>query len=158
MKKLVEQEHSGESYQYIPLVQLSVVREKNLLYHGEKLGTPQGAAAFIRPLLQYADREYVIVCCADSKMQPVSVEIAAIGSLDACIVEPREIFKNAVLSNAACVLLFHNHPSGNSEPSYEDEQVTRRIKAAGELMGIPLKDHIIWGQNEIFSFWEKGML
>lgn len=143
---------------YIPLVRLNAVREKSLAYHGEILDSAEKAAKFIQTFLYNTDREYVAACCADAKLHPVSVEIIAIGSLQVCPLEPREVFKNAILSNAAYLLLFHTHPSGDPKPSSADVDMTKRIKASGELLGIPLVDHIILGDGKIYSFLqERGL-
>lgn len=144
--------------QYIPLVRLSVVREKSLAYHGEKLNSAENAAKFIQNFLHNTDREYVVTCCTDAKMHPVSVEIIAIGSLQICPLELREALKNAILSNAAYLLLFHTHPSGDPQPSNADVDMTKRIKASGELLGIPLLDHIVLGEGKIYSFRQEGVL
>lgn len=144
--------------QCIPLVRLSAVREKSLAYHGEILNSAENAAKFIQDFLHNTDREYVVACCTDAKMHPVSVEIVAIGSLQICPLEPREVFKNAVLANAAYLLLFHTHPSGDPQPSNADVDMTKRIKASGELLGIPLLDHIVLGEGKIYSFRQEGVL
>lgn len=144
--------------QYIPLVRLSAVREKSLVYHGEILDSAEKAAKFIQSFLYNTDREYVVACCTDAKMHPVSVEIISIGSLQLCPLEPREAFKNAILSNAAYLLLYHTHPSGDPQPSNADAEMTKRIKASGELLGIPLVDHIILGDGKIYSFLQEGRI
>lgn len=144
--------------QYIPLVRLSAVREKSLAYHGEILDSAEKAAKFIQGFLYDTDREYVVACCTDAKLHPVSVEISSIGSLQICPLEPREVFKNAILSNAAYLLLYHTHPSGDSQPSNADVEITKRIKASGELLGIPLVDHIVLGEGKIYSFRQEGVL
>lgn len=89
------------------------------------------------------DREHFLVVSLDTKNQPVSVNVCHIGSLNASLVHPREVLKVAILSNAAAVMVGHNHPSGNTEPSREDIEVTKRLKEACELMGIHLLDHLI---------------
>ena len=80
------------------------------------------------------------------------------GSLNASVMEAREIFKSSILSNAASIILLHNHPSGELQPSKEDLNLTKRIELAGEILGIPLLDHIILGQGEYMSFQEKGYM
>ena len=84
--------------------------------------------------------------------------MVSVGSLNKAIVYPREVFKKAILSNAANVLAFHNHPSGDTEPSQQDIQLTYRLVEAGELLGIKLLDHLIIGDGTFTSLKEKGYL
>jgi len=99
-----------------------------------------------------------IAMSLDVKNQPTNIQICHIGSLNASIVHPREVLKMAILSNAASLIIFHNHPSGQVEPSPEDHEVTKRLKAAGEIMGVELLDHLIIGVDKFLSFKEKGYL
>ena len=95
----------------------------------------------------------------DTKNQPVSINVVSVGSLNSSIVHPREVFKVAILSNAASIIIFHNHPSGDPTPSREDVNVTNRLKEAGKLIGIDLIDHIIIGsENSYCSLKEEGIL
>jgi DNA repair protein RadC len=84
--------------------------------------------------------------------------VLSIGTLDASVVHPREVFREATAANAAAIVLFHNHPSGDPEPSDDDETLTRRLVAAGVLMGIDVIDHIILGDVRYCSLREKGKL
>lgn len=143
----------------INIVSLKMVKEGSILYHVRKLSSPSDAAGLGRKFLDEADREQVIVCCLDNKNQPVSVNIVSMGTVNSSLVHPREVFKTAVLSNAASIILFHNHPSGDPEPSQEDINITDRIKEAGKILGIELLDHIIIGsENRFISFKEKNMI
>lgn len=94
----------------------------------------------------------------NTKMEPVAVEVVAIGSLNACLTEPREVFKHAVLNNAAGIVCFHNHPSGKAEPSRNDGLMTQRLVKAGGILGIPVVDHIIVAGEEYYSFKQDGKL
>lgn len=143
----------------INIVSLKMVKEGSILYDVRKLSSPSEAAGLGRKFLDEADREQVIVCCLDNKNQPVSVNIVSMGTVNSSLVHPREVFKTAVLSNAASIILFHNHPSGDPEPSQEDINITDRIKEAGKILGIELLDHIIIGsENRFISFKEKNMI
>lgn len=143
----------------INIVSLKMVKEGSILYDVRKLSSPSEAAGLGRKFLDEADREQVIVCCLDNKNQPVSVNIVSMGTVNSSLVHPREVFKTAVLSNAASIILFHNHPSGDPEPSQEDINITERIKEAGKILGIELLDHIIIGsENRFISFKEKNMI
>lgn len=104
------------------------------------------------------DREHFIVVSLDTKNQPVSINICHIGSLNASIVHPREVMKSAILSNAASILVGHNHPSGKVEPSREDIDVTKRLVEAGKIIGIDVIDHIIVGEEKYISLKEKGYI
>jgi len=99
-----------------------------------------------------------VVICLDTKNQPTAINVCHVGSLNASLVHPREVMKPAILSNAASILVGHNHPSGNSEPSQEDIQVTRKLVEAGKIMGIELLDHIVIGEDEFVSLKEKGYI
>ncbi len=142
---------------YIPLVRMSMVREKEIPYTAERLNGPEKAAELAEMILKNADREYLIVLSVDSKCRPLAVEIVSIGTVNTTLAEPREIFKHAILVNAAGIILAHNHPSGDCAPSEEDTVITKRVKEAGELLGIPLKDHVIIGDG-YFSFHKEGSL
>lgn len=134
----------------VSLVRVMAVKEKELLYGGKPVRNCEAAAELGRIMLENADRELLLVCCLDSRKNPISIEIAAMGSLNGCYVQPREVFKNAILSNAESIILIHNHVSGDPEPSEEDYRCTERLYQAGKLLGIPVLDHIIIGAGEDF--------
>jgi DNA repair protein RadC len=109
--------------------------------------------------LQETDREQFFLLCLNTKNEPTALHTVSIGSLDASIVHPREVFKVAILSNAASVIVAHNHPSGDPTPSKEDIQVTRKLQEAGELLGITLLDHVIVGTEGAYtSLKERGLM
>ena len=140
---------------FVPVIRLSVIRETDHFYYHHHVTDYEKAAELGRILLEDIDRECLVVCCLDGKLKPLSLEKAAVGTVNECIVSMREIFKYAVLSNASYLLVFHNHPSGEAEPSEADIQMTERLREAGELMGIPVMDHIILGDREYVSFAER---
>ena len=143
----------------INVISLKIVKEGSILYDVRRLSTPSEAAGLGKRFLEDLDREQVIVCCLDNKNQPVSINVVSVGILNSSLVHPREVFKTAILSNAASIILFHNHPSGDPEPSQEDITITARIKNAGNILGIELLDHIIIGSGESFcSLKERGSL
>jgi DNA repair protein RadC len=86
------------------------------------------------------------------------MDLVSIGSLNQSIVHPREVFKTACLSNAAALILIHQHPTGDPTPSSEDIAITRRLKESGKILGIKVLDHIIVGDDEYMSFVERGLL
>lgn len=142
---------------YVPLVRLHAVKERFLPYGVEgNINTPEKVVKMVSRLLKGADREHALAISVDAKSKPVGIEIVAVGSLNVAYIEPRELFKHAILSNASGIILVHNHPSGDVTPSIEDWHLTYRIMDAGALLGVELLDHIITGDNEEFvSLSEK---
>jgi len=102
-------------------------------------------------------KEYFISLHLDGKNRINCMDIVSIGSLNQSIVHPREVFKTALLSSAAAIILVHNHPTGDPTPSSEDISITRRLKEAGEIIGIRILDHIIVGEDYL-SFVERGLI
>lgn len=140
----------------VDIVSLKLVKESSVLYETRKISNPYDAYKLIKNFLVDSDREKFVVACLDVKNQPVSIQIVSIGSVNSAIVHPREVFKVAILSNASKIICFHNHPSGNTNFSKEDENITNRLKECGEILGIELVDHIIVGDNDTyFSFKEN---
>jgi DNA repair protein RadC len=103
-------------------------------------------------------KEMFITLHLDGKNRIICMDLVSQGSLNQSIVHPREVFKTTLLSNAAAVILVHQHPTGDPNPSSEDLAITRRLKEAGEIMGIKVLDHIIVGDGEYLSFVERGLL
>ncbi len=107
--------------------------------------------------LRQEAKEHFIALHLDGKNRIACLDRVSVGSLNQSIVHPRELFKTALLSSAAAILLIHNHPTGDPTPSSEDIEVTRRIKEAGDLLGIKVLDHIIIGDSYL-SFAEQGLI
>jgi len=107
--------------------------------------------------LMLETKEHFISLHLDGKNRIICLDRVSVGSLNQSIVHPREVFKSAVYSSAAAIILVHNHPSLDPSPSREDIEITRRLKECGELLGIKLLDHIIVGDSYV-SFVERGML
>jgi DNA repair protein RadC len=109
---------------------------------------------------RYRDRrrEYFLILLLDGKNRIIREEQVSQGSLNQSIVHPREVFAPAVRESAAAVILVHNHPSGDPAPSREDREITRRLKEAGDILGIRVLDHIIVGDGSYCSFVETGLL
>ncbi len=114
------------------------------------------AATVLRPLFHGLDREQFLVACLDAKHAIIGVNVVSIGSLTLSIVHPREVFKAAILLNSAAIICAHNHPSGDPAPSAEDRVLTSRLREAGDLIGITILDHIILGEDRIYSFADQG--
>lgn len=121
-----------------------------------QLASPRAVAEFLLPLYGAQPVEQFGVLLLDTKHRVLRTRVLSVGTLDASVVHPREIFREATAANAAAIVLFHNHPSGDPEPSDEDYRLTRRLVAAGVLMGIDVVDHIILGDVGYCSLREKG--
>lgn len=140
------------------LYRLQLVREADYPYETGTLSCSATAAKFFRPLFEGIDREQMAVAFLDAKHRVIGVGIVSIGSLTASIVHPREVFKPAIVSNAAAIIICHNHPSGVSEPSPEDVSLTSRLTQAGDILGIRLLDHVILGDSTHYSFVDRSGL
>jgi DNA repair protein RadC len=108
--------------------------------------------------LESESKEYFFALHMDGKNRILCVDSVSVGSLNQSIVHPREVFKTALLSSAAGIILVHNHPTGDPTPSREDLEITRRLKEAGDLLGIRVLDHVIVGSDGVCSFAERGLL
>jgi DNA repair protein RadC len=94
----------------------------------------------------------------DSRHRLIRVKLVSTGSLDATVVHPREVFREAAAAAAAVIVLFHNHPSGDPTPSADDRAITTQLVAAGRLLDIPIQDHLVIGRGKYISFAEAGLL
>ncbi|MBI2850580.1 MAG: DNA repair protein RadC [Chloroflexi bacterium] len=119
--------------------------------------TPDEAFNLVKKQLQNKKKEHFVVLLLDTRSQLIKSAEVSIGSLDSSIVHPREVFKEAVSASAASVILAHNHPSGNPEPSSDDIKLTKRLAQAGEMMGIEVLDHIIIGNKKFLSLKREGL-
>jgi DNA repair protein RadC len=104
------------------------------------------------------DKEMFVCFCLDTHNKIISREIISIGSLNTSLIHPRELFKSAILKSANSIIVAHNHPSGDSQPSTEDIEITKQLVKAGKILGIPLLDHIVVGHNSYVSMTNKGMI
>lgn len=140
----------------MPLYRVALVRERRAESVPARISNSVTAGAALKPLFQRLDREQFVVCGLDSKHGIIGSNIVSIGSLTLAIVHPREVFKPLILMNAGAWMCAHNHPSGDTVPSPEDRVLTKRLREAGELMGISLLDHLIFGHDRMFSFADEG--
>ncbi len=122
------------------------------------LTSPEAAAAVLTTELAGADRERCVAALLDTKHRLLTVVTVSIGSLDHTFMAPREVFRDALLANAAAMVLAHNHPSGDPEPSSDDELLTRRLVRAGELIGVEVLDHLVVGGREWVSLARRGVV
>ena len=125
---------------------------------GRMLGRPSESAAALMSVLQDEPSEVFVIMCLTTKHRVIAYHEVSRGILDSTLVHPREVFRAAILANAAGIVAGHNHPSGDPTPSPDDIALTRRLAAAGEVLGVPLLDHIIVGDGRYYSFKEAGCL
>lgn len=142
----------------ISVVSLRLVRERSVPYRTRRLGNSQGAFELFRELIGDFDREAFWLACLNTKNDINCLSQISLGSLDSTVVHPREVFKVAVLANAAGVITVHNHPSGDPSPSSEDRRATTNLRQAAGLMGIKFLDHLIIGDGKFYSFADSGDL
>ena len=120
--------------------------------------TVEAAAAVLRPALLHRQREHVVALLLDARHRLIRMSPIAVGSLSASLVHPRELFKEAIAASAAAVLVAHNHPSGDPAPSEHDVALTRRLTAAGAMLGIEVVDHLIIAAEGVVSLRALGLL
>lgn len=122
------------------------------------IGSAQEGADFLMPRLRYAAREQFVAVLLNSKNRVIATEVISEGTLTSSVVHAREVFAPALLHHAAAVIVAHNHPSGDPQPSCEDREVTAMLVKSGQVLGIPLLDHLIIGDGAYYSFQEYGAL
>jgi DNA repair protein RadC len=147
----VEPGRPGFEPETIARYRVALVREESTPYETpEHCGDPEAAARFLHRILSSWDREVMGALFLDTRNRAIGHQLAYIGTLTRAAVEPRGILTAALLANAAGVLLFHNHPSGDPSPSAEDLAFTRRMADAGEIVGVRVLDHLIIGEPPAF--------
>ena len=143
---------------------LNVVRIKLIddtpLFGNELIQSADDAIFLMQKELRNCDRETFCALHLNAKGKPLSMSVVSIGELNSTLVHPREVFKASILSNASAVIFMHNHPSGELTPSEEDKKATKRLEMAGQILGIPVVDHIIVGENKdnYYSFHANDIL
>ena len=148
------------------------IRLKQIRAVYETLTIKEEVNQYLRPFTRYTSpeqvfdtfnflrretKEYFFAIHLDGKNRICCVDEVSVGSLNQSVVHPREVYKTALLSSAAALILVHNHPTGDPSPSREDIEITRRLKEAGEIIGVKLLDHIIIGDSYL-SFVSQGLL
>jgi len=134
---------------------------KKRRYRGKfapEVSSPDEAVKLLRPRIEDWSREHFLAVLVDARHRVVGIETVSVGSLSASIVHPREVFKPAILASAAGLIIGHNHPSGDPEPSPEDLAITRRLADAGTLLGIELLDHVVFTFRAFVSLKARGAL
>ena len=143
----------------LKVVNVRLVKEPSL-FSNEPLKTPRDALRLIAKELATYDREVFLILNLKYNGQVINMNICSVGTLNASLVSPREVFKSSILSNAGAFIAIHTHPSGNISPSQDDKQLTKRLMECGRLLDIRLIDHIIVAAEtgEMFSFKEEGLM
>lgn len=139
---------------------IELVIESSTIYDitDDNISSPEKAYEIIKEKFKIASltEEIFGILCCDIKNKVVGVFEVSHGDIAATIVHPREVFKRAILMNCHSIILFHNHPSGEVEPSKDDINITNRLKESGKIIGINVLDHIIVSYNSFLSFKEQG--
>lgn len=141
----------------VKAVQLKCVLElagrvsKAKKFSGVHLNSPESIADYFMDALSHLEQEHIVVAMFDSALMLVRDETVAVGSVNAAYITPREIYRRALAADAVSIVLLHNHPSGDPTPSAEDVTFTKKVTAAGKLIGIPLMDHIVIGNGTYVS-------
>ena len=142
-----------------PVMQLRLVRDIARAYEPRtQVTSPEDVAAFLCDYFADKPVEEFLVVNLNTANCVINIVVISRGGLAASIVEPRAVFQAAILSNAAAVILAHQHPSQNPEPSREDIRITRQLVEAGKLMGVPVHDHLICAGSTYTSLAERGLL
>lgn len=149
----------GQKPFQLEVVSVRLVKDAPVLSE-RKIEKPEDAIAVVGEVLSEMDREVVCVINLKADGTPINCNFVSMGAVNQAMAEPREIFKSAILSNAVSMIMVHNHPSGNLEPSRADTVMTDRILKLSHMAGIPLIDHVIVGgdNTKYFSFKEKNMM
>ena len=136
-----------------------LVRESTFPIAQKKVQDPETAAKIFTEYLKSADKEIFVAMYLNSDNKILGIHTVSIGTLNSSLVHPREVFKIACMISAASIIISHNHPSGNSEPSAEDITITKQLVEVGEIMGIPVQDHIIiTDDNGYTSFASRNLM
>ncbi|KUG03138.1 dna repair protein radc [hydrocarbon metagenome] len=148
-------ENVGDYKQKISIVSIIQIKEGDFCYSVKE---PDDVCKLLTEFLENKDREYFVCLSLDSKGKVNNISTISIGSLWNAVVTPREVFKTAILSNAAQIIVAHNHPSGDITPSVEDKAVTESLHQAGKILGIEVLDHVVVGDGTYFSFKAHEMI
>ncbi|GAB4291280.1 MAG: DNA repair protein RadC [Ignavibacteriaceae bacterium] len=161
LKNLTEQIGIGKDKAVTLLAAFEISRRilsQQKWFSKERITSPRQIADLFIPLLRDQLKEHFIVVCLNSANRIIKYDTISIGNLNSSVVHPREIFKAAIENASAGIILVHNHPSGNTEPSNEDISVTRKLVESGKLLDIPVFDHVIIAGSNYTSFVEKKLI
>ena len=137
---------------------ICMVKENDIDYPDVNISFPQTVADLVAKYVGTPDREMFIVLAVNVRNKITGIHTVSVGSLDTSIVHPREVFKFAILANASSIIVAHNHPSGDTTPSSDDIELTKRLKQASEILAIDLLDHLVMGHDgQYLSFRDRGL-
>jgi len=143
----------------ISIYKISMVKEGEIQSPlGQRISNPDESARMLMEYFKGWDRELFVVVLLDIRHKIIGLNLVSMGCLHSSIVHPREVFKPAIIGSAAAIIVSHNHPSGDPEPSAEDIALTRRLSAGGILLGIELLDHLVIGDGRYVSLKNRGVL
>jgi DNA repair protein RadC len=144
----------------IPIYRVTLVRDAHVYAPTAGIHASSHAAEIIRHYLAGVDREHFVTLMLNRKHRVIGLNTVSIGTLTASLAHPREVFKPAILANAAALICAHNHPSGDPHPSAEDRAITTRLLKAGKLLDIPMLDHLVVGDgtSDYYSFADHGCM
>lgn len=146
-------------FEQVPFYETRLMRNYEADYdERERVRNPDEVVELLGEFFKDKTREHVVVLMLDNSNAVIGMTIPHVGALDQSVMEPRAIFQPAILANAAGIILVHNHPSGNPTPSPGDVATTSKFKEAGDLLTIPLYDHIVIGDGDHESMAEKGII
>jgi DNA repair protein RadC len=134
------------------------IQSQQKMFSNKKITSPEDVANTFIPILRHDLKERFIVVCLNSANKVIKHETISIGNLNSSVVHPRQIFKVAIDCSSASIIVIHNHPSGNPEPSNEDISITKKIVEVGKVMDIPVFDHLIIAGETFTSFVEKKLM
>ena len=162
-KDLFSVPHIQSAEKFVSVYRVSLVKDKSISFGQQRVNNSQEAQSLIQRLIKtqgQPDREQFCVILLSAKNDIIGLNIVSIGGLSSASVFPREVLKPAILANSAAMILSHNHPSNDLEPSQEDLAITKRIVQASELMGIAVHEHIIisMDDDQYYSFADSGLI
>jgi DNA repair protein RadC len=150
------------STKFLPRYQVRLVRNGHCKYEAQKLSGSDVAQTICveaaKTILGESPTEKFLIVTLDTQLRFIGIHEITSGTLDASLVHPREVFAQAILCNAASIILMHNHPSGDLTPSNQDIEVTKRLREVGNILGIGVTDHIIVGHNPLTDHWSSMSL
>lgn len=145
-------------------METTTIREVNVQYGKKRvvkystITSAASATIFLRKVAPNNSQEHVIALYLDGAHTPIGYSVVSTGLASSCPIHPREVFQRAVLLGACALILAHNHPSDNCDPSEEDKKVTKQIQEAGKTLGIKVLDHIVFSDSSFYSFQENGRM
>ncbi len=149
---------TAKAAQVVAALELGRRIEAFPLKEGDRIRGSRDVYESCRPYMRDLRKEVFRVVLLNGKNRVIRTVTVSEGGLTSCPVHPREVFEPAIRESSAAVLLVHNHPSGDPSPSREDIEISRRLSEAGEMIGIPVLDHVVMGDGKYFSFVDQGLM